>query len=423
MNENGRSDSVAPSQPHERSLTEGLLHYYAIIIRYRWFIIFITILAAGGAVGYAYLSLWLPPEESPMPNRYRAEAVLLMGDDPAQESVNAVLESLGMPTQGAGTATASGRLALQVLEGRAFIDRIIDRNEMVTYYGMQEASRTTRRSLARSNAGYRFNPATGTLTISYEDIDPVYARQVVDSMVDELSTWFRERGGITRGATLESLTTTINEVEGKLAELQRQIRDFQLRFGVLDVQELAAAQSSMLLSLETELVQLDRSIRTVTERTRIENDPELLRLRAERSTVLDLIARIEAGHSAGSRIMPARADLPDLAMQLNRLQADAAIQQRIRTSLQEQYEIARLSAEYREAFTVLEAAEVPDEKIGPARSEMVMMVTLVAFAASIGLSLFHYWVKTIRNTPELSRIVARKPARRRTTRTMEYIEQ
>ncbi len=422
MNENGRSDNGFHPPPHERTLTEGLLHYYAIVVRYRWFILSITILAAAGAVGFAVASLRLPPEESPMPNRYRAEAVLLMGEDPAQESVNAVLESLGMPAQGAGTAAASGRLALQVLEGRAFIDRIIERNRMIAYYGMEEASRSKQRSMARSNASFRFNPATGILTISYEDINPVFARTVVDSMVDELSSWFRERGGVTRGATLESLNTTIEEVEGKLAGLQREIRDFQQRYGVLDVEELAATQSAMLLSLETELVQIERGIRTVTERTRIENDPELLRLRAERSTVLDLIARIEAGHSGGSRIMPARAALPDLAMQLSRLQADLAIQQRIRTSLQEQYEIARLSAEYRGAFTVLEEAEVPDEKIGPARSELVLIVTLAAFAASVGFSLFINWIRGIRNNPELSRIVAREPARSTPNRVMEYIE-
>ncbi len=393
------------SHSQERTLLEGVLHYLAILLRYRWLIIGMTVAGAIGAVVFSLITLRLPPEQSPLPNRYRAHATLLLGEDPTEGGVGAILESMGMSVPGGGAT--SGRLILQVLGSRSFLDNVIERAGMVEYYGMQPASRSRRRAVVSANAGFGYNDRTGVLTISYEDIRPEYAYEVVNVMVAELDGWFRERGVLTRGRTLQALQETLAEVEREMSEIEDQIRLFQQRYGVLSVEELANSQSTMLRGLETELVQLERTIRAYSERTRIENDPELIRLRSERDTVAQLIREIEAGYAGANRSMPARSELPQLAQQLGRLQTDLAIQRRIATSLQEQYEIARLSAETSSAFTVMEHAEIPDVKVGPFRGQLSIMITMVAFASSIALAFLHYGWKSLRGNPRLMSIIAR----------------
>ncbi len=406
MNENGTPAQPAEPERQERTTLEGVVYYLGILLRYRVLIISLTVLAAIASVSYSIVSLRLPPERSPLPNRYQAQATLLMGEDVTQGGMDAILESLGMTVPGRGGATP-GRLALQVLNSRSFLDNVIERADMVEHYGMHETSQTRRRQRVLGRAGFNYSAATGVLAISYVDIDPEYARHVVDSIVAELSDWYRVRGGLTRGRTLESLQEALAEVEREVTVLENQIRAFQQRYGVLTVEELAGAQAAIIRDLEAELVGLERSIRTYSERTRIENDPELIRLRSERDTVLALIAQIESGYSGGDRMMPARSELPELALRLRRLQADLAIQQRIRTSLQEQYEIARLSAANRPAFTVLEPAETPEEKIGPSRGDLCIRATLGGFAAGVALAFAHYSLKTMAANPKLMSIVKR----------------
>ena len=387
----------------ERTLLEGVLHYLTILLRYRVFIVVVTLLAAIGVVAFSIVSLRLPPEDSPLPNRYRASAILLIGEDPTGGGMETILESLGMSVP--RTGTSPGRLAMQVLTSRSFIDDIIEAHNMLEYYNMEGANRSRRRNVVLANSSFNHNANTGTLTISYEDIRPEYAQEVANGIVEQLERYFRERGGLTRGRTLEALEETLTEVEQEVADIEAQIRQFQQQYGVLSVEELANSQSGMLRNLEAELVQLERSIRTYTERTRIENDPELIRMRSERNTVAELIEQIEQGYAGGSRTMPARSELPDLSLRLGRLRTDLALQQRIRTSLQEQYEIARLSAETNLGFTVLEWAEVPDEKVGPFRGQISMRVTLGAFGAAIALALAHYGLTVLLADPKLMAIV------------------
>ncbi|TVR51865.1 MAG: hypothetical protein EA426_19635 [Spirochaetaceae bacterium] len=390
--------------PQERTLLEGLLHYLGIILRYKWFILVVTILAAAGVVAFSIRSLQLPPEESPLPNRYRAYARLLLRDE-AQDGMVAMLEALGAPAPRGGTA-GSGRLVLEVFNSRSFIDRIIEMNDMVAYYDMADATRTQQRDFVRSNTGGGLDAQAGILTLSYEDIRPEFAQQFANSIVDELDRYFRDRGGLTRGVVLESLRETLAAVESRVASIEAEIRAFQQRYGVLTVEELATSQTAMIRGLEADLVTLERAIRTQTERTRIENDPELIRLRSERDIVSDLIREIEAGYAGGERTMPPRSQLPQLSLELGRLRADLELQQRLRTSLQEQYEIARLSAEANPGFTILEYAELPDEKTGPARGQISMMVTAGAFAGSIFLSFLHYGYKSIRKDPKLMKMLS-----------------
>ncbi len=409
--------STQQTTPRDRTAVEGGVYILAILLRYRWFIGVTTLLVAIASLAIAIASLRLPPEESFLPNVYRAQTRLLMGEDPSEGGLTALLEAFGMTVPETHTTVTTGRLALQVLESHSFIDRIIERNNMVEHYSLHESTRTRRRNAMRSRTTYAFDAGTGILTIGYQDISPHYAYSVVESIVSELRNWFQTRGGLTRGRTLESLEATLTEVEAEVTRLENEIRAFQQRYGVLSIEELASMQADTLRELEAELIRLDRTIRTYAERTRLENDPELIRLRSERAAVVDLIDRVYAGFYGGRRTMPAISELPDLALTLNRLRSDLEIQQRLRTSLRQQFEVARLSAATLSAFAILEPAEVPDEKIGPSRARLCIMSTVAAFGASVAVSFLHFGLKMLLHDPYFRRAFgSRRPTQSAPTR-------
>ena len=238
-----------------------------------------------------------------------------------------------------------------------------------------------------------------SLEVSYQHVNPEYAARVANVMVESLQEWFRSRGGLTRQHELESLGETIVEVEERIAALQARIRSFQQEHGVLEVQEIAETQADLLADLQSQLVETEVQIRNQASLSRMADDPALARLRNQRDNLVAMIGRIENGYTGGDRRMPARDELPQLALELQRLRADLSIQQRIYQTISEQYEVARLTAEREPAFALLEAAEVPDEKAGPSRLQLVLLITVGAFVGAIFVSYGIHGTRGIYNDP------------------------
>ena len=244
------------------------------------------------------------------------------------------------------------------------------------------------------------------LQIAYQDIDPEFAAQMVDSMVTELIDWFASRGGSDRLLAVQTMEEKLAEVEDRIREIETQIEQFQRTYGVLRVEEIAQTQSDLLAGLQAQLLELDLQISNLEDVSRIENNPELVSLRAQRRNVLALMERIRSGYTGSNERLPPREELPGLAAEYSRLQMDLEIQGRIYQALTEQYEVARLTADTDPAFTVLVPVEVPEEKTGPARSQMVMAVTAGGFFGSIVLALLIHGIRKIAKDPEKRRLLA-----------------
>ncbi|MFW5685297.1 MAG: hypothetical protein ACOC0O_01475 [Spirochaetota bacterium] len=408
--DNGRHrvSPVSSETGGERTLVEGLLFYIGIIWRYKWMIAIVTFVAAVGSVGFAILSLRLPPEESPLPNFYRANAVLLQQRGGSQDVSSTIMASLGIET-GGGTMDY-GQIAIEVLNSRSFLDRIVERNGIIERYEIVEQVRSTSREVVQANASFDYDSRTGILRVAYEDIEPEYAAQVVDSMVEELFAWFAARGGSDRLVAVQTMEEKLAEVENRIGEIEGEIEGFQQRYGVLRVEEIAQTQSDLIAGLQAQLVQLDLQISNLEEVSRIEDDPELASLRAQRQNVLNLMNRIEGGYTGGNDLLPPREELPALAAEYTRLQMDLEIQGRIYEALTEQYEVAKLTADTDPAFTVLEPVEVPEEKSGPSRGQMVIAVTLGAFFGSVVLALVIYGLGKIMRDPEKMKLLRQEQA-------------
>ncbi|MFP3959136.1 MAG: GumC family protein [Spirochaetaceae bacterium] len=396
------STAGATAQPQpksgERTLAEGLLYYLSILLKYKWLVVGMTVIAGVGVVVFSIVSLRLPPEESPLPNYYEAYATLLVSDS-GGSSTQSILAALGMETGGSG-GTNYAEIAQRVVQTRSFLDTLVEEHDIVDRYNITTEVRSRSREVLLNNSRVSYDPQSSMLTIGYEHIDPEFAQTMANSIVDNLQEWFRSRGGLDRMQELQSLEARLVEVEEEIARLEGEIQAFQREHGVLDVGEMAETQAAMLSDLQAQLVDLAVQIRNQETLSRIEDDPALARLRAQQQNVIGLIREIENGYTGGARTMPPRERLPELALEFRRLETDLTIQQRIYQAISEQYEVARLTAESEPVFSVLERAEVPDRKAGPSRAELSMTVTLGAFAASIVLAYMIHFLRSVWAQPE-----------------------
>lgn len=389
----------------ERTLLEGLLYYIGIVWRYKVLVIVISVAGAVGSVGFAIVSLVLPPDRSPLPNRYTATATLLLQRSTNESVTAGMLASLGLDLGGSGSGFDYGQIAMEVLSNRSFLDIIVERNGIIELYEIIESPRTNSRRTVLNNSSNSFVDRTGILTIGYEHTDPEYAAQVTQSMVDELLTWFAARGGSDRLVAVQTMEEKLTEVEDQINVLEGQIEEFQRTYNILRVEEIAETQSDLLTQFQAQLLSLDLQISNVRETSNIENDPALLALESQRRNILTLMARIEAGYTGTNDLLPPRDELPGLAAEFTRLQMNLEIQGRIYEALTEQYEITKLTADTDPAFTILEPVEVPEEKSGPSRGQLCIVVTLGAFFGSIVIALLLNMIRNIQADPSKKRLL------------------
>lgn len=361
-----------------------------------------TGVSAIAVVAFSILTLMLPPEKSPLPNKYKAQAILIVQESKSI-GLDSVVAALGLtlPEQAGGPygGLDYGQLALMVLNSRILLDPLVEEFDIINKYAITENIKTASRLAILYRAEFDYNRSSGVLTISYESIDPVFSSNMVNRMVELLNSWFLTQGGTTRQKQKDLLEKKIAEVSMEIADLENEIQEFQRTYGVLTVEELAAAQSQVLADLRSQLVLKEMEIRNYTRFSKIE-DPELLRLQSERDNIQEVIEQNERRFGG--------LDLPSLSLEFARLRMALDIQTRIFESLSEQYEIAKLTLESEPVFQILERAEPPDRKTSPSRSKICMVTTVVAFLASVVLAFILHSIHQLRSDPsKLRRIKGR----------------
>jgi len=395
-------ENVQQQNTSERTLLEGVIYYISILFKYKWLIIGITGVTTILVVAFSIITLALPPEKSPLPNQYEARATLIVQESETT-GLDSVVASLGLALPGGAEggygSLEYGQLAVMVLNSRIILDPLVKEFEIIERYGITENIRTVSRNAILNRAEFDYSRNTGVLTISYESIDPAYSSDMVNRMVELLNDWFLTRGGTTKQKQKELLENKLTEVSTEIADLENEIQDFQRRYGVLTVEELAATQSAVLSDLRAQLVLKEMEIKNYTQFSRIE-DPELLRLQSERDNIQELVEQNE-GRFGGL-------DLPSLSLDFARMRMALDIQTRIFESLSEQYEITKLTLESEPVFQILELAEAPDEKTSPSRSKICMVATIVAFIAGVFLAFVLHSINQLRSDPsKLRRIKGR----------------
>ena len=373
--------------PEERTLLEGILHYLSIILKYKKMVVIVTGSAMIGVVIFSVISLLLPPEKSPLPNKYRSYAVIMFQGESGggAAGMSSMLSTFGIESTG-GSASPS-QLALEVLRSRPFVDDVAKEFNVVEKFEIDDKIRTNSRKMIIDNSAYAYNQDSGALTIAYTSIYPQFAADLVNYEVELLEKWFQKEGVSTRANQLSLMEEKLEELRSGIGQIEEEIESFQIEHGALDITQLAESQAAILLDLRTTLNQIELEISQYTEYSTIE-DPALVRLKTQRSNIINQIRRVEQGYiSSDGKKIPSTDELPQLSLEFAHMRTELELQMQLYQTLSERYEVTKLTAAEESVFSVLEYAEVPEEKTEPSRGQLCMIVSVGAFFGSLVLAL------------------------------------
>ncbi len=388
----------------ERTLLEGTIRYLAVLRGQSRIIILVTAIPTLLAVAFAIATRFLPVDFNPYPNTYTAKATILTQQQPGGNLAISLLSALGIDqaTINSSAGYDTGSLVLHVLHSRSLLDRVVDEFGLIKRYHGNDSVRGATRNMLLKKLSFEYIRAAGVISISFEDTDPQFARDVVNRMIALLDQWFSQNSGSAKKRQIQMLEEKVNEVKADITGLEDRLKSLQKQYGVLNAQELGASQAASLADLRSQLILKEIEIKNYTSFS-VVDDPKLQQLREEHQNILDLIERIEKGmpedlHAESSSA--STQSLPDVAQKFSQLTLELEIQKRIYNTLSPQYQAAKLTADSESLFQVLEYAEAPDMKSGPQRSRLVLLVALGSLVSSLVISSLIRVIRTINADPE-----------------------
>ncbi|MGP1495324.1 MAG: lipopolysaccharide biosynthesis protein [Treponema sp.] len=224
--ENQKNNEITDKNKSEDEIS--LLDLLSVILKYIKMEITIVVLAMIFAVVYSIVSLVLPPEKSYMPNNFTAQANMLINDSASTSgaSLSSLLGSSGLGNLmglGSSKGNSYSSLAVYLSKSNPFFDAIVENFQILqreefekTKFPVSSSRQWVERKLKTA-----IDEDSGVFTLSFTDIDPAFARDVVNFSVDWLSTRFDELGvdkNKIKKANLEkNIDSTFKEIQ-KLQE-------------------------------------------------------------------------------------------------------------------------------------------------------------------------------------------------------------
>ena len=372
----------------------------------RKLIILVTVLAAVLSVTFALVSKILPPEKSPLPNKYKSTAVVILSDETSSGSLQSYLSGSGLSSlaglAGVSTGSSSGDVAVMLLSGKTIIDQIVKEFDLINRYKIKKDIVDTSRKLTKGQASFTFDKDTNTVSVVYEDIDPEFARDVANRFVQLLMDRFASISNNKNVRQKQLLEDKMNDVQSRILRLEDEIKNFQREYGTIDPQAYATEQAKIISEMKVNLLNKEIELETMQEFTR-KDHPEVMKLEAERDQLQKTITELEKRYfNPPNSNFSTQEDIPDLAVKFSRMERDLQLQTGIYTVLSQQYEVTKLSMNGDEAqMQILELADTPQIKSGPRRSILVMGITLGAFIVACIWALTKNSLMKLKADPEI----------------------
>ena len=228
----------------------SLIDLLAVLLRRKWMIIGICVAAMIFAVVISILSLKLPPEKSFLPNEYTPKAKMLINNDSSSGGLSSMLSSSGLGSLAnlAGVNVSGGSsnsaLAGYLVNSNTIQDAVVDKFDLITRYKIEKSPRASSREALKKKLSSNYDDDTGVFSVSFTDIDPKFAQEVVNYVVDLLEQRFLDLGIDQNKLSEANLKENIQNSYDNILSLQKQIQT--LEGSVSNVYNPNAAPSIML---------------------------------------------------------------------------------------------------------------------------------------------------------------------------------
>lgn len=205
----------------------SLLDLFGVLLRYKFLIIGITMLGAIASVVISIISIVMPPEKSFLPNQYSPRAVMLITESGSGSSMPSGLSSLasfaGVNIGGGGSSNSS--LAQYLAKSNLLYDALNDEFHFTEKFEIEKSPVANTRKALSEKLTSSYDEDSGIFKISFTDIDPIFAQQVVNFAIDWLMDKFNELGIDKNNIQKTNLEKNIDSTYREILRLEQQTQD------------------------------------------------------------------------------------------------------------------------------------------------------------------------------------------------------
>jgi uncharacterized protein involved in exopolysaccharide biosynthesis len=320
----------------------SLIDLFAVLLRYKLMIIIITLAAAIGVVTYAAVSIRLPPETSYLPNVYTPTALMLINNSASSGG------SMSTALNASGLGSLASLVGLNVPSGSTFSDLGI---YLVGTNTFLDTVVDAFDLIAKMNQG-KEKPDESPRANSRKALKKILLAEY-DATSGVFSISFTDKDPVFAQQVVnycvDYLGRWYNELGVDKNKLQKENLEKNIESTFADIQ-----------SLEREYYQLAQGMQ----------------------------GRVSV-------------NMLEFQMEQHRIEMELEARQQVYAQLKVQYELLRVTMDSESpVFQILEMAEIPDQKSGPGRGMLCIIVTAAAGFLSVFLAFVLNAVENIRKDPE-----------------------
>lgn len=368
----------------------NLLDYLIVLAKRKWLIIGITL---STAIIAGIISLKTPPI-------YNAETKILPPQ--SQSSASQLLSQFGGMAGLAGGAIGvktSNDLYIGLLRSRTILDRIIDRFNLLELYKAKH--REDARQAIAGALKAQDDKKSGIITIGVEDKDPKMAADIANAFVEELKN-FTQGLAVTEASQRRLFfEEQLKDVKVSLIKAEEEMKSFQEKTGVLQVESQASIVIGAIASLRAQIAAKEVELKVIRTYLTSRN-PDLQKTEEALNGMKVELAKLEtkgAGHNPDTLMPTGR--VPEIGTEYVRKLRDLKFNETLYQLMVQQYEAAKLD-EARDAaiIQVIDKAVPPHKRIKPKRRQMVLIAATTGFFISVFLAFFVEFISRSSSDPE-----------------------
>lgn len=297
------------------------------------------------------------------------------------------------------SSTSAIATIVGITKSRTVLDNIIDRFNLMAYY--ETEYRASARGRLSDATDVDVDSKTGLITIAVQDKDPALAAEMANAFAEELQR-IMQNLAITKAAQQRLfLENQLKDVRLALTRSEEELKEYQARSGLLNVDAQAEALMDSIVDLRTLVAAKEVELQAAKTFTTGRN-PEVQRLQAELKGLRGELQKLEAKAGQAGQSDSAIVSFKELPEEYLRKLRDFKFNEMLYEMLLKQYEATRL-AEAREAMVVqvVDPAVPPELKYKkPKRKLMVAIAGVLGLFLSIFLAFFLEFLHNASNDPK-----------------------
>jgi capsule polysaccharide export protein KpsE/RkpR len=333
-----------------------------------------------------------------LPKSYESTTQLMPPDNQSSSGM-AMLAALSAKT-GSGLAPlagdllgvkSSGALFIGILRSATVEDRLIERFNLRSVYGVQYMQ--SARTKLTENTVISEDRKSGIISINVTDRDPKRAAAIAQAYVEELNQLVAELSTSSAHRERVFLEERLTSVKRDLDQASQDFSQFASKNKTIDIKEEARAMLQGAATIEGELIAAESQLKAMQA---IYTDNNI-RVRTVQARIAELRRQMQklggsASEKPGSPVdsadstHPSLHNLPLLGVTYADLYRRMQIQETVYETLTQQYELAKVQeAKETPSVKVLDPAKVPEHKSYPPRMLVALLCTLLG---ALGATLF-----------------------------------